>query len=165
MALLPQCFQQKTEQLLGDIKSKQSGWSERLSTIVCEKKDLENLNKSKQYIETICEPILHDKLSKEEYDTRENALITLLSKMMATFPYGLKYDNDAMTIKIRGWKDAVDDMPYWALKKAANKKMKEGGKEPSAGDFRKEAWSYVSKYSTMRWIIKEQIKAISNENT
>ena len=162
MDLLPQSFQQRIRELQEQIRSCQSGWSYKMTLLVCEKKDLDNLHKSIIYLNTIKEPMLHEKLSKEEYDARENALLMMLSEMMATFPFGLNYDANAMTIKLKGWKKTVGDMPYWALKKACEKHMKEE-KEPSAGSLRKCAWSYVSKYSTMAWIISEQIKAIDNE--
>lgn len=146
------------------IDSRLSNWSHLLSELVIDESDKDSALQASEYYSTITEPVLHDNLTKEEKNARQQALISQVTLLLSSFPFGLKYDKTAMESKILAWVTCLSDMPYWAIKKAIEDRMRQGGPEPSAGDFRnKNVWPLVSKYDRIKWIINSQIKALQNE--
>lgn len=90
-------------------------------------------------------------------DTQENRArkIHHVTEMLSAYPFGVRFDHDAMRYKIGAFVKALRDQPAWAVEAAAEKRIKDDGPEPSAGQFLGSVKAQTNRYRLQILFLKK----------
>ena len=62
-------------------------------------------------------------------------LIDQVMTLLGAYPFGMRFDHQAMKYKVKSFVAAIKGQPMWAVKDAVQKRLEAPGKEPDTGTF------------------------------
>jgi hypothetical protein len=137
------------------------GYFEAMSALVIPEDSKKQSQHALDLLSALLEPVIHDGLSAEQKDRRQNALVGEITIFLSAFPFGVRFDSTAMQAKIAAWAQVLGEKPYWAVKQALRNRMRKVGAEPSVGDFAaKDVWPLIAKMDWQRYALE---RALSNK--